>query len=203
MNLAAAVIEQNNLIIRNNCPKVQSHVGKDCCKNARNWLVAMARSFDFSVTDGARLAGPGWLKTYYEWGPSAWPVHWCEAVSLPVIDCGLFRAFANLIFAAKGIECFDAQVLRLQQPSSTSHWQKRWDGAANSLPWVSKNFVYHEICAVKTSEGHCELYDPTDGVWLDADITKGHNGHFAVRVESSEVLQWQKQTLGGFQWVSL
>ena len=72
-----------------------------------------------------------------------------------------------------------------------------------SLPWVSKNFVYHEICAVKTSDSRCELYDPTDGVWLDADITKGHNGHFAVRVESSEVLQWQHQTLGGFQWVSL
>lgn len=203
MNSVAAVIEQNQQIIRNECPVVMTHEHGDCCQRARNWLVGMARSFDFSVTDRMNASGPGWLKEHYNWGPSVWPIHWCEAVNLETIDCGLFRVFANEIFAAKGITSFSAQVLRFQQPATTGHWRQKWAGLEDALPWAGQHFVYHEICAVALADDQCGLYDPTDGVWLDPDLTVGHGSHFGVRVESAEMLNWNQVTLGGNQWVSL
>jgi hypothetical protein len=163
----------------------------------------MARSFDFSITDNARLTGPGWLRQRYQWGPSRWPIYWCEAVTLDTIDCGLFRAFAVEIFRAKGVDAWPAQVLREQQQHATRHWVALWNKLPGSFPWAAQHFVYHEVVAVRDESGACSIYDPTDGNWIDPSRVAGHNAHFAVRVETPEQLNWQGLTIGGFQWKEL
>ncbi|MDP8916647.1 MAG: hypothetical protein M3M95_05515, partial [Pseudomonadota bacterium] len=52
-----------------------SHHGGACCDIAREWVLAT----DFSqLGDAAALTGPRWLRQKYPWGPSPWPMHWCE-----------------------------------------------------------------------------------------------------------------------------
>lgn len=203
MNLAAAVTDQQIAIIQNQTPDVLMHKDSPCCHHARIWLQAMARSFDFSITDASSLSGPGWLRQRYNWGPSPWPIHWCEAVNLTTIDCGLFRAFAVEIFRAKGVEAWPAQVLREQQEHATRHWVALWEKLPGSFQWAARGFVYHEVVAVRTNGHHCRIYDPTDGNWIDRTRVKGHNGHFAVRVESPEFFDWQGLSVGGFKWLEL
>ena len=33
---------------------------------------------------GDKLTGPRWMREHSKWGPSAWPIHWCEAVDADV-----------------------------------------------------------------------------------------------------------------------
>ena len=74
-----------------------------CCARARDWLVATSRSMDFASTDGFMLSAPRWLTHRFGWGPTRWPISWCEAVRQKTIDCGIFAAFAREIFSAKGL----------------------------------------------------------------------------------------------------
>lgn len=204
MNLAAVATEQKLAMIRSQTPEVLTHAGEGCCLKAKAWLIAMARSYDFSITNDGHQGGPGWMRHVWTWGPSYWPIHWCEAVALTTIDCGLFRAFAVEIFRAKGLEAYPAQVLREQQEHSTRHWTALWDRLPNSFPWAADDFVYHEVVAVRSGgSDYCRIYDPTDGVWIDSSRTRGHNGHFAVRVESPRLLDWNGTQVGGFQWKEL
>ena len=54
-----------------------SHHGAPCCDIAREWITGM----DFSqLNAGHPLTGPRWLRKHFKWGPSKWPMHWCEAV---------------------------------------------------------------------------------------------------------------------------
>lgn len=203
MNLAAVDTKQFETIIRNETPRLLEHTGRACCASARHWLVAFNRAMDFAITNKSTHSGPGWLKQRYAWGPSPWPLHWCEAVRRPVIDCGVFRELALEIFKSKGLEAYPAQVLRYQQAASTAHWQKKWSTMPDAFPWASEDFVYHEVVAVMSDDGACEIYDPTEGIWIDPDQNLGHNGHFAVRVESTRQLQWRHVSTGGFRWTRL
>src|SRR5215467_8611841 len=81
---------------------VLAHHGP-CCDRARAWLIAMARSQDFACTDGLTFAAPRWIARRWVWGPTRWPIAWCEAVKAEKIDCGVFAAFAREIFRAKGV----------------------------------------------------------------------------------------------------
>src|SRR4051794_34857828 len=83
-----------------------------CCDKARAWLIAMGRSHDYASTDGLAFAAPRWLAKRYTWGPTRWPIGWCEAVRATSIDCGVFAVFALEVFRAKGVEAYAGQVLR-------------------------------------------------------------------------------------------
>lgn len=72
-----------------------------CCDRARGWIVAMARSHDFAATDGLDYTAPRWLTRRWRWGPTRWPIAWCEAVRAEAIDCGVFAAFAVEISAQR------------------------------------------------------------------------------------------------------
>ena len=92
-----------------------------CCDRARAWLTAMGRSYDFSSTDGLAMAGPRWITQRWAWGPTRWPIAWCEAVRAEVIDCGVFGAFALELFRAKASTpipaSFSARARRSASPT--------------------------------------------------------------------------------------
>ena len=58
-------------------PSQISHHGEMCCEIAREWITAT----DFSELGGGSVyAGPRWLRQKFNWGASAFPIYWCEAV---------------------------------------------------------------------------------------------------------------------------
>jgi len=180
---------------------VLAHHGA-CCDRARNWLVAMSRSHDFAATDGLAYAGPTWLTKRYTWGPTRWPTAWCEAVNARTIDCGVFAAFARAIFHAKGIDAHPGQVLREYAEESTTHWQDLWSSIPGAFNWIGARVVYHEVCIVPVGPGEARVYDPTDGVWLDPGVRRGHGGHIAIRAELPTAMAWGEHVLVHGQWVT-
>lgn len=182
-----------------------------CCARARGWLVATSRSLDFASTDGFLLSGPRWLTHRYEWGPTRWPLSWCEAVRQKAIDCGVFAAFAREIFAAKGLAVYQGQVLRAHAKECTTHWRAKWAQMPGAFNWIDDGIVYHEIIAVDLPRQHqlegsiprTLLYDPTDGVWLDPSIVQGHGSHLAARADLPAARRWGERILTPKQWVEL
>src|SRR5215472_9185002 len=106
-----------------------------CCDRARAWLLGMGRSLDFAASDGLAYAGPRWLTRRWEWGPTRWPIGWCEAVRAAAIDCGVFAVFAREIFRAKGIDAYPGQVLRSYAEESTAHWRRKWASMPDAFNW--------------------------------------------------------------------
>jgi hypothetical protein len=174
-----------------------------CCDRARSWLVAMARSHDYAATDGLSFAAPRWLAQRYAWGPTRWPIAWCQAVGAAAIDCGVFAAFALEIFRAKGIDAHPGQVLRSYAEASTTHWRHKWAALPGAFNWIGARVVFHEVAIVKVGRSDARIYDPTDGVWLDPKVTTGHGGHVAVRSEAPAAVTWGGHTLAHGQWTQL
>ena len=68
---------------------ISSHRGGDCCSLALSWLRGMAASHADDRTGR-------WVRDHGQWGPSRWPLHWCEAAREEVLDCGALAALASL-----------------------------------------------------------------------------------------------------------
>jgi hypothetical protein len=174
-----------------------------CCARARGWLIAMARSHDFASTDGSTFAGPRWLTKRWAWGPTRWPIAWCQAVKAETVDCGVFGVFALEIFRAKGVEAYAGQVLRTYSEESTTHWRKKWAAMPGAFDWIGSDVVYHEVCVVRVGEDRARVYDPTDGLWLEPDVHGGHGAHVAIRAELPVALRWGAHVLVNGQWTEL
>src|SRR5262249_43282083 len=131
-----------------------------CCARARAWLIAMARSHDFASTDGLTFAAPRWLTKRWSWGPTCWPIAWCEAIKATTIDCAVFGAFALAIFRAKGLETYPGQVLCSYAEESTAHWHHKWASLPGAFDWGGRRVVCHEICVVRVNGNQARVYDP-------------------------------------------
>ena len=174
-----------------------------CCDCARGWIVAMARSHDFAATDGLDYAAPRWLTRRWRWGPTRWPIGWCDAVRAEIIDCGVFAAFALEIFRAKGVDAYPGQVLRTDVEESTVHWRHKWAAMPDAFNWIGRTAVYHEVCVVRAGPADARIYDPTSGFWLDPGVQRGHHALTAVRAEIPEALAWGPHRLVNGQWTEI
>jgi hypothetical protein len=174
-----------------------------CCARARAWLVAMARSHDYASTDGLSFTAPRWLTRRWTWGPTRWPIAWCEAMRADTIDCGVFAVFALEIFRAKGVEAYSGQVLRTYAAESTTHWRQKWSSLPGAFDWIGDNVVFHEVCVLPVSGAHARVYDPTDGIWLEPRGQGGHGAHVAIRAEIPVALRWGAYTLVHGQWTEM
>jgi hypothetical protein len=174
-----------------------------CCDRARAWLLGMGRSLDYAASDGLAYAGPRWLARRWAWGPTRWPIAWCDAVRAEAVDCGVFAVFAREIFLAKGIEVYPAQVLRRYAEGSTSHWRRKWAAMPDAFNWIDTAMVFHEVCVVRGSAQEARVYDPTEGFWLEPGIHSGHGAHCAIRAELPEALSWGPYLLVNGQWTEL
>ena len=108
-----------------------SHHGDACCDVAREWLLAM----DFAQLNGGDpMSGPRWMREKYEWGPSPWPMHWCELVERKIIDCGAHSALAHEAFTARGVTAFRAQFIQRYSPDALAQWR-----GTGSSRWTSRS----------------------------------------------------------------
>ena len=158
-----------------------SHHGDSCCEIGREWIVAM----DFAQLNGGdRLSGPRWLRARYEWGPSPWPIHWCELVERKIIDCGAHSALAHEAFCARGVTALRAQFVQRYTADAHDQWRSRWTADNVSDHWIGDDVIYHEGNAVLVDEDEVKLWDSSAGCWLNSRQTRGYGSLAAVRLFS-------------------
>ena len=160
---------------------VLAHHGEACCDVAREWVLAM----DFAQLNGSDLAsGPRWMRQKYKWGPTAWPIHWCDAVSRDALDCGAHAALAHEAFAARGLTSFPAQFVQQYSKDATSQWLKKWTDDDVSCHWIDDEVIYHEgVALLVDGEEEIKLWDASAGWWINPrQQPEGYGSLLAVRV---------------------
>lgn len=156
-----------------------SHHGLPCCDIAREWILSM----DYSqLSAGNPLTGPRWLRNKHKWGPSTWPLHWCEAVEQKALDCGALAALSHEIFTARGVTSFPAQLIHQYSEHATSQWYKGWNGDETSVHWIKEDLIYHEGCAVVVRDNEIKVWDATATWWVNPKQFGGYAGALALRV---------------------
>lgn len=156
-----------------------SHHGRACCNIAREWIL----STDYSqLGGGSVLTGPRWIRHRYTWGPSRWPIHWCEAVRQKTLDCGALAAIAHEVFGARGVRSFPAQFIQQFSEDATRDWKERWEGEEAAPNWILEDLIYHEGCAVLTGTDEIKVWDASAGWWVNPKQFGGYGGLLAIRV---------------------
>jgi hypothetical protein len=182
-----------------------SHHGQTCCDIARHWF----RAADFAQLNGnGVMSGPRWIREKFEWGPSNWPVHWCETLEAEVIDCGAHAALAHEAFESRGVTAFRTQVVQGYESRAIDQWRLRWDLNDASDHWLGDDCIYHEVNAVVTGPGILRLWDGSSGCWLDPAHSKGYGSVIAVRISTPlDTMQtswcWGKHRLPASEWHDL
>ncbi|HEX9931770.1 MAG TPA: hypothetical protein VGB08_02900 [Allosphingosinicella sp.] len=176
-----------------------SHHGAECCDVAREWVMA----YDFAQLNGAdALSGPRWLRQRWTWGPSGWPIHWCDAVERDTLDCGALGCMARELFAERGLVSFPAQFVQQYTTEATSQWQGKWEEEKVSTHWIDEDVIYHEACALVVGDGEVKLFDPSAGWWVNPRQTGGYGALLSVRVFDGEgrTWRWGDHSIEGNSW---
>lgn len=188
------------------------HHDKECCEEARLWFLAYARSMEGWTTSQHEMKPPSWLSQLFSWGPSLWPISWCEVVKEKIIDCGVFAALSREIFTAQGIEVHPAQALLSYNRVCTDHWKDLWitgmkkfesTKTGEVFPWVGDTVVYHEVCIIEQIDGSAKIYDSTFGHWLEPVKRNGFGALLSVRSECPRLIHWGEKILSYGEWVDL
>jgi hypothetical protein len=170
-----------------------SHHGDACCDVAREWVLAM----DFAQLNGGDLSsGPRWMREKYEWGPSSWPMHWCDVVERKVIDCGAHSAMAHEAFTARGVTAFRAQFVQRYSTDATDQWKSKWGDEQVSDHWIDGDLIYHEGNALFVGEDEVKLWDSSAGWWINPRQAGGYGSLVSVRIFAEG--QWGGGD--GFRW---
>ncbi|MBV8687441.1 MAG: hypothetical protein JOZ90_05020 [Alphaproteobacteria bacterium] len=182
---------------------ILSHHGRACCEVAREWVLAM----DFAQLNGAdRLSGPRWLRQKYEWGPSPWPMHWCEAVTRKTIDCGAHAALAHAAFGARGLTAYPTQLVQVYSEDATEQWRGKWARDDVSCHWLDGAHIYHEATALLVGDDEVKIWDASAGSWIPPRQAGGYGSLAAIRIfapESSgggDGLRWGERRLKPNLW---
>jgi hypothetical protein len=171
-----------------------SHHNAECCRLAREWMLSM----DYSqLNAGNPLTGPRWLRLKFKWGPSSWPIYWCEAVEEKTLDCGALAALAQELFVARGVRCFPAQFIQQYTEQSARHWYKKWEGDESSVQWIKEDLIYHEGCAIVARDDEIKVWDPTASWWVNPKQFGGYGGVLVLRIFDS---QSSSASQTGFKW---
>lgn len=184
-------------------PSPISHHARRCCELTREWITAT----DFSLLNGAdALTGPRWLRERFEWGPSTYPIFWCEVPKKDKLDCGTHAALAHEVFATRGVKCLRVQLVQKFSKSAVAQWNTAWRNDGAITAWIRDDRIYHEGCAVLTGKSSVKLWDSSAGWWIDAKSGSGYGSVIAVRIHSNgsrAKFQWGTHLLSGNEWTTL
>jgi hypothetical protein len=174
-------------------PSELSDHRQPCCCIAREWLHAM----DASHTPASDpLSGPRWIRQRVTWGPSLWPLYWCQAVKAKTLDCGALAVLAKEVFCARGLKCHTAQFIQQYTKNDSSHWYRSWERAQAEVHWIQEDLAYHEAVAVVLEREEIRIWDPTAGWWVDPKQVTGYSGVLAARIVT------QNEAPRHFTWAS-
>jgi hypothetical protein len=175
---------------------------EDCCLIAHEWFIAMARSH---LTDGIVLKGPHWIRQRWNWGPSKWPLYWCQVEKLDTLDCGALGVLAQEAFKVQGATTFPVQLIRQFHLQDTQQWRQKWESGTCLSNWILDDLAYHEACAVIRQDSNIEIWDPTDSCWISPEA-RGYGAIVALCVdmesfEPRETLVWGSLNIQPNTWV--
>ena len=183
-----------------------AHHGETCCEIAREWLFAM----DFSQLGGeSRLTGPRWIRQRYDWGPTRWQIHWCEAIDRSTLDCGAQAALAHEVFTMRGVRSYPVQLVQQYSRDATAQWSKRWDDEETSVHWINEDLIYHEGCAVvvygESIGTEIKIWDASAAWWINPQHYSGYGGLRALRLhahghDAPLYFNWDKHRIIPNQW---
>jgi hypothetical protein len=182
-----------------------SHHGAACCDIAHEWLIA----FDYAQLNGGDvLTGPRWMREHSTWGPTAWPIHWCEAVDAKVADCGVHAAIAQEAFVARGVRAFRAQFIQRYSADAAASWRENWGKESVSDHWIEGDAIYHEGNAVLVGEDSVKLWDGSAGWWINPRGDAGYGSLAAVRIEADldgvpDGLRWGERRIQLNRWTAV
>ena len=177
-----------------------SHHGGTCCEMAREWILATDHA---QQGDAAALTGPRWLRQRYPWGPSPWPLHWCEAVERKRLDCGAHAAIAHELFTARGVNSRPAQFVQQFNKDSTRHWADKWKEEEIAAAWIDGDLIYHEGCAVALGGDEIKLWDASAGWWIDnRQQLGGYGSLLSVRIfaQEGQTFRWEGRRIAANSW---
>jgi hypothetical protein len=187
-------------------PSMISHHGLRCCALAREWIFSTDQA---QLNSEHLLTGPRWLRQRFTWGPSPWPIAWCEVVKRKVLDCGAFAALACEVFSTRGIRSFRAQVIQEFSEQATMQWMSKWTAEQIAVDWITPGLIYHEVCAVETAPQTIRLWDASAGWWIDARRVEGYAMVRALRIfaetahASADQLIFDRHTVIPNKWQAL
>ena len=187
------------------------HHDDSCCDEARFWFLAYARSMEIGSLAQFNIKAPTWLSQLFTWGPTDWPISWCQLVKEKVVDCGVFAALAREVFKAQGHEPHPAQALLSFNETCTNHWKDLWKKGDKSggksrgetFPWIGDQVVYHELCLLELPDGTAKVYDSTWGSWYRPQQRIGFGAVLALRTECPRILRWGNKLLSCGEWIDL
>jgi len=181
------------------------HHGEACCDLAREWVGAMDAS---QLNGGSVLSGPRSLRERYDWGPSAWPIHWCEVVARKIIDCGAHSALAHEAFTARGLTAYRAQFVQRYSADAMEEWRRKWRDEEVSDHWLGETGIYHEGNAVLVKDDEVRLWDGSAASWLNLRQGTGYGSLLSVRIfaperSNEETFCWGEHRIAPNLWYSL
>lgn len=153
--------------------------GDALCRRARTWFNALDKSLCAGATP---FAGPRWIRERFRWGPSPWPLFWCEVPERKQLDCGALAAMSREVFLDRGVACAPVQLIQRFSLSDSLHWNRKWSDAGDRADWIRGSLVYHEGCAVSGRDDQVSVWDPTDNFWIDSDQRSGYGATLAIRL---------------------
>ncbi|MBI4285458.1 MAG: hypothetical protein HY670_06115 [Chloroflexi bacterium] len=178
-----------------------AHHGKPCCSQARAWFLMMDRFYH-----AYNRALPVWIRLRYEWGPSRWPVYWCEAVESKKLDCGVLSALTIEALAARGVTALFCQLIQHFDSRSVAQWREVWSKAGSIPDWATGQFTYHEACAV-IHEDDVTIWDPTINAVVRPVTNTAYGAVIALRVRAPghepASLSWGNVRVPVNEWVFL
>ncbi len=173
--------------------------GLPCCAAARRWLGAIHSA----GRPTAAISGLGWISEMYPWGPSKWPMSWCELVAQQKLDCGAHSAVAREVVRGGGMELLGVQLLLWAGTSDIAHWGSAWRQEGVDPTWLFDALYYHE--AVGVAGETLVVLDTTRNSRVPSDGAPGNGSVAAIRVSGGDAatLRWGRQELAVGQWTLL
>ncbi|WP_166364768.1 hypothetical protein [Pseudomonas akapageensis] len=186
-----------------------SHHGQACCHNARNWLISQDYSLDtVGGIDSQLLSAPRWIPERYEWGPSPWPLYWCDAIGMKKLDCGALAAIAREVYLARGVEAAPVQLIQRLSSHAIGQLRKIWRDGPGYFNWLAEDKIYHEAVAVSLDGTRIQIWDATNGWWIGPTQTEGYGAVLQVKVgpfqpDSQQTLHWGDRELTPGSWTRI
>lgn len=180
--------------------EILSHEGR-CCENAKSWFLAMAHS---ALVVGEEPHEPAWIVQRYVWGPSVWPLHWCEAMTAESMDCGALAALSRLVLEQRGVSVCPVQLIERYSVDDGAHWSALWAAEGRRADWSEGGLTYHEAVGLLNA-GSLQVWDSTRSIWRAPSETQGYGSIAAIRCwahPESSVAWGDKQILSG-SWCEL
>ncbi len=139
----------------------------------------------------------------YPWGPSQWPMAWCDLVAEEKLDCGAHSAVAREVARRSGVELLGVQLLIWAGAGDIAHWGSAWREGGVAPRWLFENLYYHEAVGV-AEEDRLVVLDTTRNSKVTPDGRTGNGSVAAIRVSGAgETLRWGPHDVAVGQWTVL